>query len=308
MTTSDISLTTAPKPFVFVLMPFAPEFEDIYKLGIKPACQNVGAYAERVNEQIFAESILDRIYNQISKADLIVADMTGKNPNVFYEAGYAHALGKRVILLTQKSEDIPFDLKHYPHIVYGGRIVELISELEKRVRWAIQQPKGEPVLSQVSFFLKGEPISKEKPVVHDIGIFPAESFDIKLDVHNSIAKQLKKANFQLGFIFDDRFAEIQVYLSSSRLITLKRFEQKEGKSLFLYNKMFEILPGSWEAIMLRLWIRGKTNLQENELIHGAIRVFSDNGTEDFPFCINVTGKKIDVKNIRKIMLKKSEAT
>ena len=114
---------TSPKPFAFVLMPFAKEFDDVcYLLGIKPACETAGAYAERVDDQIFHESILQRIYNQISKADIIIADMTGRNPNVFYETGYAHALGKPVILLTRSSDDIPFDLKHYTHIVYEGRI------------------------------------------------------------------------------------------------------------------------------------------------------------------------------------------
>ena len=92
---------TLPKPFVFVLMPFDEKFDEVYKLGIKPACEDAGAYAERVDEQIFKESILERIYNQIAKADIFVADMTGRNENVFYEVGYAHALGKHVILLTQ---------------------------------------------------------------------------------------------------------------------------------------------------------------------------------------------------------------
>ena len=130
--------TTVPKPFAFILMPFTGDFDDVYKLGIKPACENAGAYAERIDEQIFADSILERIYNQIAKADIIVADMTGRNANVFYETGYAHAIGKHVILLTQNVEDIPFDLKHYPHIVYGGKIIDLIPELEKRFRWMIE--------------------------------------------------------------------------------------------------------------------------------------------------------------------------
>ena len=94
--------TTTPKPFVFVLMPFNETFEDVYKLGIQPACEESGAYAERVDEQVFQDSILQRIYNQIAKADIIVSDLTGKNPNVFYETGYAHALGKKVILLKKK--------------------------------------------------------------------------------------------------------------------------------------------------------------------------------------------------------------
>ena len=122
---------TTPKPFVFVLMPFDESFRDVYQLGIKAACKEAGGYCERVDEQIFVESILERVYNQIDKADLLIADMTGRNPNVFYEVGYAHALGKRVFLLTQKADDIPFDLKHYPHIVYQGKITELKQELEK---------------------------------------------------------------------------------------------------------------------------------------------------------------------------------
>ena len=96
-------------------MPFSGEFDDVYQLGIKEVCKSAGAYCERVDEQIFHESILERVYNQIAKADFIIADMTGRNANVFYEVGYAHALGKRTILLTRGAEDIPFDLKHFPH-------------------------------------------------------------------------------------------------------------------------------------------------------------------------------------------------
>ena len=131
--------STLPKPFVFVLMPFEGTFSDIYKFGIKGAADDVGAYAERIDEQIFGEVILDRIFNQISKADVIVADMTGRNPNVFYEVGYAHALGKITLLLTQKVEDIPFDLKHRQHIVYGGKIDTLRKDLAERLRWAIAE-------------------------------------------------------------------------------------------------------------------------------------------------------------------------
>ena len=106
-------ISTRPKAFIFVLMPFEHDFDDIYKFGIKGAADEVGAYAERLDEQIFTEGMLDRIFNQISKADVIVADMTGRNPNVFYEVGYAHSLGKIVLLVTQNSDDIP--LSHlYP--------------------------------------------------------------------------------------------------------------------------------------------------------------------------------------------------
>lgn len=126
-----------PKPFVFVLMPFAEAFDDIYQLGIKAAVTEAGAYAERLDEQIFTEGMLDRIFNQISKADVVVADMTGRNPNVFYEVGYAHALGKTVLLVTESSDDIPFDLKHQQHLVYDGKISKLKDMLKQKIVWAI---------------------------------------------------------------------------------------------------------------------------------------------------------------------------
>jgi nucleoside 2-deoxyribosyltransferase len=126
--------------FIFVLMPFSPGFEDTYKLGIKPACEASGAYCERIDEQIFVENMLLRLYAQIKKADLIVADMSDRNPNVFYEVGYAHGLNKKVILLTKSTDDIPFDLRHYQHIVYSGRIASLKDELQRRVEWYLDQP------------------------------------------------------------------------------------------------------------------------------------------------------------------------
>jgi len=134
-------MSTQPKPFIFVLMPFDAKFNDIYTFGIKGAADEVDAYAERVDEQIFSEGILDRIFNQISKADVIIADMTGRNPNVFYEVGYAHALGKIVLLLTQSTDDIPFDLKHRQHTVYGGQIEALRRELVLKLQWAIAESR-----------------------------------------------------------------------------------------------------------------------------------------------------------------------
>ena len=135
-------MPTSPKPFAFVLMPFSKAFEDAYEVAIRPACEAAGAYAERVDQQIFAGSIMERVYNQISKADLVVADMSERNPNVFYEVGYAHALGKTTILVTKTEDDIPFDLRQYPHIIYGGSLSHLKVELERRVRWHIANPSA----------------------------------------------------------------------------------------------------------------------------------------------------------------------
>lgn len=117
-------------------MPFDPVFDDVYEIGIKEAAEQAGIRAERLDEQIFVEGMLERIYRQIDVADIVVADMSRKNPNVFYEVGYAHAKDKLVILQTENAKDIPFDLKHRRHIVYGDSLTYLRSELVKNLEWA----------------------------------------------------------------------------------------------------------------------------------------------------------------------------
>ena len=136
-------------------MPFETMFDDVYKLGIKGAVAQFDndLFAERVDEQIYREGILERIYRQIEIADIIIADMTGQNPNVFYEVGYAHAKGKLCILLTADADDIPFDLKHQRHIVYGKSIVTLRRELEKELTWALGEIEKQRI-SRVKVTLK----------------------------------------------------------------------------------------------------------------------------------------------------------
>lgn len=182
--------STRPKPFVFVLIPFDKKFEDIYKFGIKGAANEVDAYCERLDDQIFTEGMLDHIFNQISKADVIVADMTGRNPNVFYEVGYAHALGKIVLLLTQNSDDIPFDLKHRQHTVYSGRIETLKSELVTKLQWAILKSRNrqETEYSELFSMYIGDysiprtGTTEEIPVID--GIVKDTSFSLPIRVRN----------------------------------------------------------------------------------------------------------------------------
>jgi len=136
------------KTFAFVLMPFDENFLDIYKFGIQETAKAAGVRAERVDEQLYSETILERIYRQIDSCDFIIADLTGKNPNVFYEVGYAHAKGKLCTLLTQSADDIPFDLKHHRHIIYDGSISKLKELLFIEIDWLkseINRKKQQPL-------------------------------------------------------------------------------------------------------------------------------------------------------------------
>ena len=155
-----------PQPLILVLMPFADDFDDVYHVGIKEVCEKVGARCERLDEQVHGDNILQRIYAQIAGADLIVADTTGRNPNVYYEIGYAHALGKRVILLTRAAEDIPFDFKHFPHIVYEGRLRLLRPQLERHLLQQLAEPGDSPleILRSLEGYWVQEVPGSQRPV------------------------------------------------------------------------------------------------------------------------------------------------
>jgi Nucleoside 2-deoxyribosyltransferase len=102
----------------FVMMPFAASFQGIWEHVLRPTVTGVGDDCKR-GDDIFAPGlIMDDVIKAIREADYLIADLTGRNPNVYYELGYAHSLGKPVILLTQRNDDVPFDLRHHRLIQY----------------------------------------------------------------------------------------------------------------------------------------------------------------------------------------------
>lgn len=105
------------RPECFVLMPFAAEFAPIYSDHIAVVCASLGIPVLRADGIFSNRPIMDDVRASVSAADVIIADLTNDNPNVFYEVGICHALGKQVILVSQSS-NIPFDLRHLRCIIY----------------------------------------------------------------------------------------------------------------------------------------------------------------------------------------------
>ena len=103
---------------VFVIMPFAEELNPVYEDHIKRVCDKIGLDCKRGDLILNTESIVNDIWSLIFSAQIVICDCTGKNPNVFYELGLAHSLGKKTICITQNSNDIPFDIKHLRYIKY----------------------------------------------------------------------------------------------------------------------------------------------------------------------------------------------
>lgn len=123
---------------IFVVMPFAKEFDDVYILGIREVAEKLGYVVERADDIEHNGQILDVIQQKIRDCDLVVADTSLQNPNVFYEVGFAHAAGVATILITRTGQSIPFDLQSMNHIFYET-IVVLRERLEKRIRTLLEQ-------------------------------------------------------------------------------------------------------------------------------------------------------------------------
>lgn len=99
------------------MMPFDAGFQEVYA-SIRQAADNVGLRCRRADDIWEHAAIIQDVVSLIDHSRIVICDCTGRNPNVFYEAGIAHTLGREVILITQSEHDIPFDLRHLRYVRY----------------------------------------------------------------------------------------------------------------------------------------------------------------------------------------------
>ena len=103
---------------IFVLMPFKTELQNVYTRHIKKLGDELGLVVRRADQDYSAAPFMGKVWSRICGARLVIADCTERNPNVFYEIGIAHTVGKQVVLLTRSEGDIPSDIKHFDYIPY----------------------------------------------------------------------------------------------------------------------------------------------------------------------------------------------
>ncbi|GAB3944675.1 hypothetical protein GCM10028805_12530 [Spirosoma harenae] len=118
-----------------VMMPFESKFSGTYA-AIRNVCARLGVECKRADD-IWDNSILIQdVFDLIFTSQVVITDFTDRNPNVFYETGVAHTLGKLVIPLTQSVGDIPFDLRHHRALTYlpnAEGLLKLEADLEKKL-------------------------------------------------------------------------------------------------------------------------------------------------------------------------------
>lgn len=117
------------KPHVFVAMPFSDEMEDVYIFGIQAPVNGAGFLCERVDMSVFTGDILTRIKSRIETAALVIADLTGSNPNVYLEVGYAWGKDRSTLLLSKQTDELKFDVRGQRTLIYKS-ISDLARKLE----------------------------------------------------------------------------------------------------------------------------------------------------------------------------------
>ena len=133
----------------FVFMPFEKELEEVYVRGIKETLEGLGWTCNRSDEKFDTPEIVCTICKNAQEASLILADLTGRNPNVFLEIGLAFGLEKYVVFLSQTPEDIPFDTKTFRTIIYDPH---KLSDLKGKIRSFVRSIKIPPKLPKESIF------------------------------------------------------------------------------------------------------------------------------------------------------------
>jgi hypothetical protein len=117
-------IALADRNLCFVLMPFREDLDRVYDTIKEVVVLRHRMTCARADDIYSVGIIIEQVWAKICEAQIIIADATGRNPNVFYEMGLADAVGKRLVVLTQSMDDVPFDLRHRRTIRYN------ISELD----------------------------------------------------------------------------------------------------------------------------------------------------------------------------------
>lgn len=191
------------KPLAFVIMPFGEGFDEIYGLFIAGAVSEAGYDVVRADDIRSQQNILKDVLAGLNDSALIVADLTGSNPNVYYELGLAHALGKRVVLLTQHVDELPFDLRSYRVIPYSTHFAEIA-----KARTQLNTVARDALDDKIAF---GSPVSDFLPAT------PSRKPSVALTLADSaLAPQLGEAGVLDHLVeLEEGFASLGAILQSN---------------------------------------------------------------------------------------------
>ncbi len=274
--------------FVFVIMPFRDKLTEIYNDIVKPTLEAEGCTVQRADELSSHRNILKDIVSGIFTADLIVADLTDTNSNVYYELGIAHGLNKPTILLTQNIDDLPFDLASYRAVPYSDSYKET-EKLKAILREAVQGHKNRQIEfgNPVSDYLQElvSPTSQSGNEEVNIPSLSIEEYagDANTSLYELIHGSVRQSNLLSGLTSDfltyTKMVELanatrnwdlfhQTNLGVAR--SLEKFGAEVSKELPSLRGNWETLKNSYVIILTAAQIEDGDDLQPLKTVKGQL--------------------------------------
>lgn len=207
--------------------------------------------------------------------------MTGRNANVFYEVGYSHGINKNVILLTQESEDIPFDLKHFPHIIYNGEIEKLKNNLSTRIQWYLDQENQLEKIDYefgLEFSIDGQKIEENKVIKIPKSVDLTTTYKLNIDIFNSSNKSFKN-KFSLGLEIDEKY---KPYFRNENFI-----KTTNNKILIGSESINEIYPKSYSSVRFSMDTVANFNDKISATLPITLKVFTNLELKEIKFTLVV---------------------
>jgi hypothetical protein len=229
------------KPTCFVLMPFAEEFNEVYEHAISPAAEAAGFLCHRADHAVGPNAIISDIIESIFSAGVIVADVTGSNPNVFYELGVAHTIDNKTVVICEKTDKpLPFDLAAYRVIFYRRTIEGIRTELRGKLEKHLTQLgswKNHPT----------NPVQHFRPVKYKVPLKSQAELEQKVRSLEGDVRALRK---------EMRRGELRTLILSLREIEFRHLRGLAAEGPFNYEKHSAFLDELRKLRSLKL-IRNK---------------------------------------------------
>lgn len=248
------------KTKVFMIMPFQEDFFEAYEM-LKERFNDKFDFSHAGDDVTTQQNILKDIVQMIYDADVIIADLTDLNSNVFYELGIAHALNKKVISITKNISQLPFDIKSYratEYSVHFKRFDNLIKELDKYLNGAIDGSVnfGNPVSDFLST-IKGTTVIKSQ-IKTDEDIGESGFIDYMADIEEKIelfTGTVEQMTIDLQIMTDDvnkgtsEIDRVQRTGGSGTASFVRKVTQKVADSI----RVFDSKVKDHNEVYLRLW-------------------------------------------------------
>jgi hypothetical protein len=304
----------SPNLKAFIIMPYGSEFDKIFNDLVKQPLEESGYEVIRADSILDQHNILKDIIRNIAEADLIIADLTSINPNVFYELGIAHAMQVPTVLLSQSIEDVPFDLKSYRVIVYSTRYYDA-TELPRKLIEITDKAKNNNLSfgNPVSDFLpearikrsENKKIDLEKQEIEKIidveeekGLWDfIEDAENSTNIINDITKKITDETKNIGDRIKSRTDEITQIYNSGVPGTASRIQKiitNTSFDLMNYSNRLEKLQPEFH----KAWVELDDNMR------GLLKIVKIRSEEDKKSTIEFKNK---INNLKDVLSKSSEA-